>query len=123
MNEEEITLVGPSVAARYDVQFKRGELTIDPDTSRAMWRGHDVGLTFGEFRTVERLARAESFVSARALYDVMRSPGFHAGAGEDGFKTNVRSGIKRIRSKFRAVDEKFDHIGTYPGVGYRWRLS
>jgi len=33
---------------------------------------------------------------------------------------NVRSFIKRIRQKFREVDEEFDCIGNYPGFGYRW---
>src|SRR3546814_4070976 len=29
--------------------------------------------------------------------------------------------IKRIRQKFREVDDNFEEIENYPGFGYRWR--
>jgi two-component system response regulator ChvI len=32
----------------------------------------------------------------------------------------VRSFIKRIRRKFRHVDDGFRQIENYPGFGYRW---
>ncbi|MEM9881049.1 MAG: DNA-binding response regulator, partial [Pseudomonadota bacterium] len=44
-----------------------------------------------------------------------------AGDGEHGYRANVRAFIKRIRQKFRAVDDHFDCIGNYPGFGYRWQ--
>ena len=34
--------------------------------------------------------------------------------------TTVTSHIKRIRKKFRAVDDEFDCIETVYGMGYRW---
>jgi hypothetical protein len=43
-----------------------------------------------------------SFVTYRAVYDRLRYEGFIAGSGNDGFRANVRSAIKRIRNKFRA---------------------
>ena len=43
-----------------------------------------------------------------------------AGAGEIGYRTNVRAFIKRIRQKFRDADAEFSHIENYPGFGYRW---
>ena len=59
-------------------------------------------------------------VSYRQIYDLVRGKNFVAGYGEDGYRVNVRSFIKRIRQKFREVDETFTCIGNYPGFGYRW---
>ena len=57
----------------------------------------------------------------RALYDRPRHEGFVAGDGQEGFKANVRSAIKRIRNKLRACDPAFDEIENYSGFGYGWR--
>ena len=59
-------------------------------------------------------------VTYRAVYDCMHHVGFIAGSGENGYRTNVRSSIKRIRNKFRAVDPSFAEIDNYPSFGYRW---
>jgi two-component system response regulator ChvI len=50
----------------------------------------------------------------------MRGVGFTAGSGEQGFRTNVRSAIRRIRLKFKAVYREFDEIQTFTSFGYRW---
>ena len=39
----------------------------------------------------------------RALYDCVHRAGFIAGAGDNGFRTNVRSAMRRIRDKFREI--------------------
>ena len=59
----------------------------------------------------------------RAVYDTMHHEGFIAGSGEDGYRTNVRSCIKRIRNKFRALDGNFACIANYPSFGYRWEVD
>ena len=59
----------------------------------------------------------------RAVYDTMHHTGFIAGSGEDGYRTNVRSCIKRIRNKFRALDGNFACIANYPSFGYRWEVD
>ena len=64
--------------------------------------------------------RAGNDVSYRSLYDIVHGEGFSAGAGEIGYRTNVRAFIKRIRQKFRDADAEFSHIENYPGFGYRW---
>jgi len=46
--------------------------------------------------------------------------GFFAGFGDDGYRTNVRTFIKRIRQKFRKTDNSFASIENYGGFGYRW---
>jgi two-component system response regulator ChvI len=92
------------------------------ESSRASWNQVDVGLTLGEYNIVHLLAsKAGSFVTYRSVYDRLRYEGFIAGTGEDGFRANVRSAIKRIRNKFRACDPAFDEIENYTGFGYCWR--
>ncbi len=98
-----------------------GDLVLDLDSRRAYWRGRLVDLTVTEFALVRALAaRAGRDVGYRDLYDAGRGKGFHAGAGEDGYRTNVRAAVKRIREKFKAQDAAFDRIGNYPGFGYQW---
>ena len=92
------------------------------ESSRAYWNQVDVDLTLGEYNIVYLLAsKAGSFVTYRAVYDRLRYEGFIAGTGEDGFRANVRSAIKRVRNKFRACDPTFDKIENYTGLGYCWR--
>jgi two-component system response regulator ChvI len=92
------------------------------ESSRAYWNQVDVDLTLGEYNIVHLLAsKAGSFVTYRTVYDRLRYEGFIAGTGEDGFRANVRSAIKRIRNKFRACDSAFDKIENYTGFGYCWR--
>jgi two-component system response regulator ChvI len=64
------------------------------------------------------LAQQRNHVSYRAIYDVIKSPGFIAGDGTNGYKANVRSLVKRIRKKFTKVDAEFDLIKNYTGFGY-----
>jgi two-component system response regulator ChvI len=98
------------------------KLLLKPESSRAYWNQVDVGLTLGEYNIVHLLAsKAGSFVTYRTVYDRLRYEGFIAGSGEDGFRANVRSAIKRIRNKFRACDPAFDEIENYTGFGYCWR--
>jgi two-component system response regulator ChvI len=92
------------------------------ENSRAYWNQVDVDLTLGEYNIVHLLAsKAGSFVTYRTVYDRLRYEGFIAGTGEDGYRANVRSAIKRIRNKFRACDPAFDKIENYTGFGYCWR--
>ena len=67
------------------------------------------------------LRTSARFVTSRAVYDCLHYKGFIAGTGEDGYRANVRSAIKRIRNKFRACDPAFDEIENYNGFGYCWR--
>jgi two-component system response regulator ChvI len=92
------------------------------ESSRAYWNQVDVGLTLGEYNIVHLLlSKAGSFVTYRSVYDRLRYEGFIAGDGADGYRANVRSAIKRIRNKFRAIEPTFDKIENYTGFGYCWR--
>jgi two-component system response regulator ChvI len=99
-----------------------GRLVLKPKVCSTTWSGHPVELTVTEFRIIRHLTRrAGDNVSYREIYDCVHGAGFIAGYGDDGFRTNVRSLIKRIRQKFRAIDQDFDEIENLPSFGYRWR--
>ena len=99
-----------------------GELELRPQVRRAYWKTARVELSLSEFAIVHYLAaRAGSEARYRELYDAVRGAGFMAGHGAEGYRGNVRTFIKRIRKKFREIDEDFDQIENYPGFGYRWR--
>ena len=98
------------------------ELVLESAMSRAFWKGVDLDLTLGEYKVVHLLAsKPASFVSYRAVYDQLRHEGFIAGQGPDGYRNNVRSAVKRIRTKFRTLDPNFEKIENYAGFGYRWK--
>jgi two-component system response regulator ChvI len=99
-----------------------GKLLLNPGISRVYWNQVDVGLTLGEYKIVNLLcSKVGRYVTYRAVYDCLHYEGFIAGAGEDGYRANVRSAIKRIRNKFRACDPAFNEIENYNGFGYCWR--
>lgn len=107
---------------RQEERIDCGALQLRPQVSRAFWNDADVNLTVVEFNIVNLLVRnAGEYVTYRAIYDCVHHVGFIAGAGEDGYRTNVRSSIKRIRNKFRAVDSGFGEIENFLAFGYRWR--
>jgi two-component system response regulator ChvI len=98
-----------------------GNLGLDIESGRASWKGVPLALSLTEFRMVHLLAqRAGRDVRYRDIYDVVHGEDFVAGDGEEGYRANVRTFIKRIRQKFRDVDAEFDGIQNYPGFGYRW---
>jgi two-component system response regulator ChvI len=102
--------------------FHRGELELRGDTSRVFWQGKEVSLSVTEYKMVALLAtRAGQDVRYRDLYDLVHGSGFVAGYGAEGYRSNVRAFVKRIRQKFREADSAFDEIENYSGFGYRWR--
>jgi two-component system response regulator ChvI len=111
----------PDPAEHPVVQFRVGELELRFDINRAFWRGQVIELTLTEFRMVSQLAmKPGEDVSYRELYDLVHGKDFRAGYGADGFRTNVRTFIKRIRKKFRSADPVFGCIQNYASFGYRW---
>lgn len=100
---------------------QHGRLALRPSVARAYWEDKDLELTLTEFKIISLLVvQPGRFASYREIYDCMHYVGFLAGCGEDGFRINVRSCIKRIRNKFRAIDPAFSAIGNHPAIGYCW---
>ena len=124
----ELALAGlrsdPAPADGTPASRRIGSLEFASDTARAHWNGSFVDLTLSEFNIVRYLAeRSGQDVRYRELYDLVRGRDFVAGKGIEGYRSNVRTFIKRIRHKFRAIDPRFDSIENYPGFGYRWRAD
>jgi two-component system response regulator ChvI len=117
-----VKTIGRTDRPRSGEPMKCGKLLLRPDISRAYWKGVDVGLTLGEYKIVHLLAlNAGRYVTYRAIYDGLHYEGFIAGSGADGYRMNVRSAIKRIRNRFRALDPTFDETENYQGFGYCWK--
>jgi two-component system response regulator ChvI len=96
--------------------MERGYLRLDPERHSCRWKGNEVVLTVTEFRLLEALATRPGVIKSRdALMD---------SAYEDQVYVDDRtidSHIKRLRKKFREVDDSFDRIETLYGVGYRFK--
>ena len=94
----------------------RGNLILDMSRHLCTWRGEAVNLTVTEFLIVKMLAARPGLVKSRdQLMD--------AAYGEHIYVDDrtIDSHIKRLRKKFKAVDDDFDHIETLYGIGYRYR--
>ena len=99
-----------------EAALARGELTLDRSRHLCSWRGRPVDLTVTEFLIVKALAVRPGHVKSRdQLMD--------AAYGEHIYVDDrtIDSHIKRLRKKFRLVDEDFGHIETLYGIGYRYR--
>jgi len=96
-------------------------LDLRHDVCRVLWNGQRVPLSLTEFRIVGRLAGAGGAdLSHREIYDIVKGEGVVAGRGDEGYRSNVRAAVKRIRRKFLQVDRDFNAIRSYHGFGYRW---
>jgi two-component system response regulator ChvI len=99
-----------------------GKLILKPAANRAHWRDVEVDLTLTEYKVVDLLvSNAGSYLTYRAIYDRMHYDGFFGGHGDQGYKTNVRACIRRIRRKFCKLDPRFGQIENSSSFGYRWR--
>ena len=95
--------------------IERGRLTMDPARHKVLWNGKDVTLTVTEFMILEALAQRPGVVKSRnQLMDVAYQDDIYV---DD---RTIDSHIKRMRRKFRAVDDSFNSIETLYGVGYRF---
>jgi two-component system, OmpR family, response regulator ChvI len=93
----------------------RGRLELDPARHRVSWAGEDVTLTVTEFMILEALAQRPGVVKSRnQLMDVAYQDDIYV---DD---RTIDSHIKRMRRKFRAVDDDFAAIETLYGIGYRF---
>ena len=98
-----------------DVILKRGSLTMDKLRHTVLWKGKNVTLTVTEFLILEALANRPGFVKSRdQLMDVAYDDQVYV---DD---RTIDSHIKRVRKKFRAVDDEFSSIETLYGIGYRY---
>jgi two-component system response regulator ChvI len=96
--------------------IKRGRLTLDSARHDCLWDGKPVRLTVTEFLLLQSLAQRPGFVKSR---DNLMDAAYDDQVYVD--DRTIDSHIKRMRKKFRQVDDDFDAIETLYGVGYRYR--
>ncbi len=97
------------------IEIERGRLKMDPARHRVRWDGRDVVLTVTEFMILEALAQRPGVVKSRnQLMDVAYQDDVYV---DD---RTIDSHVKRMRRKFREVDDGFKAIETLYGVGYRF---
>jgi two-component system response regulator ChvI len=94
----------------------RGKLALDPLRHECTWDGKPVRLTVTEFLILQSLAQRPGFVKSRNnLMDAAYDDEVYV---DD---RTIDSHIKRLRKKFKQVDDSFEAIETLYGVGYRYR--
>jgi two-component system response regulator ChvI len=104
-----------STSSTGDQMIVLGDMVLDPDRHSCKWKEKEVKLTVTEFLILSALVRRPGIVKNRdQLLD--------AAYGEDVYLDDrtIDSHIKRLRRKFREVDNQFDHIETLYGVGYKY---
>ncbi|WP_454918557.1 response regulator transcription factor [Xanthobacter sediminis] len=96
--------------------LERGNLRMDPERHTCTWKGEPVTLTVTEFLILQALAQRPGVVKSRnALMDAAYDDQVYV---DD---RTIDSHIKRLRKKFKSVDENFEMIETLYGVGYRFK--
>ncbi|GAB4185067.1 MAG: response regulator transcription factor [Thalassobaculales bacterium] len=99
-----------------DGTIQRGPLMLDPSRHLCTWKNQAVNLTVTEFLILKALATRPGHVKNRdQLMD--------AAYGESIYVDDrtIDSHIKRLRKKFKAIDDDFQQIETLYGVGYRYK--
>lgn len=108
----------PKLAGQPAVALERGALVMDPERHTCTWKSEAVTLTVTEFLILQALAQRPGVVKSRdALMDAAYDDQIYV---DD---RTIDSHIKRLRKKFKTVDETFEMIETLYGVGYRFRES
>ncbi len=97
-----------------------GKLRLDPSQLECEWNGKQLPdkLTTTEFLIVQELAKRPGIIKERSqLMDIAYRE------DTDIEDRTIDSHVKRIRKKFKKVDNDFSAIETRYGSGYRWNVS
>ena len=100
--------------------IKHGKLVLDPAQLECVWDGKSLPekLTTTEFLIVKELAKRPGIIKERSqLMDIAYKD------NSDIEDRTIDSHVKRIRKKFKKVDQNFSAIETRYGSGYRWNIS
>ena len=100
--------------------IKHGKLVLDPSQLECEWNGKHLPekLTTTEFLIVRELAKRPGIIKERTqLMDIAYKD------NNDIEDRTIDSHVKRIRKKFKKVDQNFSAIETRYGSGYRWNVS
>ena len=100
--------------------ISHGKLKLDPSQLECEWDGKQLPdkLTTTEFLIVQELAKRPGIIKERSqLMDIAYRE------DTDIEDRTIDSHVKRIRKKFKKVDNNFSAIETRYGSGYRWNVS
>jgi len=100
--------------------IKHGKLVLDPSQLECEWNGKSLPekLTTTEFLIVKELAKRPGIIKERAqLMDIAYKD------NNDIEDRTIDSHVKRIRKKFKKIDQNFSAIETRYGSGYRWNVN
>ena len=99
-----------------EATITRGELTLDGNRHLCTWKAQPVELTVTEFLLLKALAQRPGHVKSR---DQLMDSAYGENIYVD--DRTIDSHIKRLRKKFKVLDNDFNQIETLYGVGYRYR--
>jgi two-component system response regulator ChvI len=105
----------PATGAAAKEVMVRGKLVLDSQRHSCTWDAKDVQLTVTEFLILQALAQRPGFVKSR---DNLMDAAYDDQVYVD--DRTIDSHIKRLRKKFKLVDDSFDSIQTLYGVGYKY---
>ena len=100
--------------------IKHGKLVLDSSQLECEWNGRSLPekLTTTEFLIVKELAKRPGIIKERSqLMDIAYKD------NNDIEDRTIDSHVKRIRKKFKKIDQNFAAIETRYGSGYRWNVS
>lgn len=95
--------------------IERGKLRLSAERMEVLWDGHAVPLTVTELWIVHSLAKRPGHVRSRQ--QLMDDSNIYV---DD---QTITSHVKRIRRKFKVIDDDFDKLDTVYGAGYRWNSA
>ncbi len=106
-------LAGTKKESQY---IEYGDLRLDDARHLCSWKNKPVNLTVTEYLLVKALAERPGHVRNRdQLIDMAYGESVYV---DD---RTVDSHIKRVRKKFKKIDEDFDKIETLYGIGYKYK--
>ena len=109
-------LVESKASSDPNAMLVRGDLILDSGKHVCTWKGQPIDLTVTEFLLVKTLAIRPGHVKNRdQLMDAAYGEAIYV---DD---RTIDSHIKRLRKKFKVVDDGFSQIETLYGIGYRYR--
>lgn len=93
-----------------------GSMLLDDGRHLCTWKGQVVNLTVTEYLLLKSLVLHPGHVKNRdQLIDMAYGENIYV---DD---RTIDSHIKRVRKKFKAIDESFNQIETLYGIGYRYK--
>lgn len=105
-----------SASPKDDEKITQGSLTLDDSRHLCTWNNQPINLTVTEYLLLKALAIRPGHVKNRdQLIDFAYGENIYV---DD---RTIDSHIKRVRKKFKKIDETFDQIETLYGVGYRYK--